>query len=246
MSEEFKNALGFLINKLIYHNKNAENNKTSYLATNFNYVHAYSDLIRLFLDNIDKKIKDVESINKLINYTQFSFQNISYNISWHINNINYKYNNYSEKNLLSQKQIEIINKINEYPQSIIDVIKEYSIILLDEYILDYNSNNDIINIYLSKLLIEVLYNLHTNEKQYEYEIENLNKLTKTYDIIYYPKGDNYVYYKSLIDKILKSNLDKQPIIMFFEDLYKKFKDKDENNVDNEAIILDSSSDIDLR
>lgn len=235
MSEIFTNSLIFLINKLKIHNKIAKKTK----LPNYNFTNAYSDLIKCFLDGINKKIKDVESINNLYNYTQCNFQNIS-------NNISFNHCNYPNDKLLSEKQKEMINEINEYPQSIIDVIKEYSIILLDEYILDYNSNNDIINIYLSKLLIEVLYNLHTNKKEYNNEIENLNNLTKPYNIIYYPNGNNCSYYKSLIDKILKSNLDKQPIIMFFEDLYKKIKDKDENNVDNEAIILDSSSDIDLR
>ena len=76
---------------------------------------------------------------------------------------------------------------------------------------------EIISLYVSKLLVKVIYIISNDYTKYLSNIEEINLLTKPYGFEYYKRSDYHCYLTDILEKILKPNHKKiEPFIEYLE------------------------------
>lgn len=190
-SKYLESAITYLLENRVKYNKLAiEKAKNESLQfTNYDFTNAYGTMLSDFRENLSNKIQKISTDNKLNNYGNFS--NIKYAIGLNVQDYP-----------LSQFLLRLLPEVDFYPQMIKDIIMEYSRVLNEnDYKINLSSDFEIISLYVSKLLVRVIYNISNNPMNHLTDINELNALTKQYGFEYFIKGSYACYHSDIIQKI---------------------------------------------
>jgi hypothetical protein len=222
-SEYIEKALTYLLENRVKYNEiaKAEYKKTGRL--NYDFTNAYGQMINNLKDNLNNKISKVSSDNNLSNYGNF------YNV---YNMIGTNITDYPISNLLKS----MLPEVDYYPSIIKDVIIHFCTVYIDDnYKINYNDDIEIVISYVNKILVKVIYLFSNDTSKYFNDINELNKLTRQFNIEYHIMGCYPVYNSDIISKIIRPNIENiKPIMEFLEKYYKNIKTI-ENTVSQKAI-----------
>ena len=203
-SKYLQSAITYLLENLVKYNKLAiEKDNDKY--PNYAFTNAYGTILFNFIEKLFNKIQKVSLENKLHNYG--NIWNIKNAII--MNNQNYP---------LSGFLLALLPEVDDYPEIIKNIIIEYcDVFNKQDYKVNLEYEFEIISLYVSKLLVKVIYIISNDYTKYLSNIEEINLLTKPYGFEYYKRSDYHCYLTDILEKILKPNHKKiEPFIEYLE------------------------------
>jgi hypothetical protein len=230
-SKYLESAITYLLeNRIKYNNlANDKANPEKFVFVNYDFTNAYGNMITNFIENLFNKIQKVSLENKLHNYGNI----------WNIKNaIIMNNHNYPLSNFL----LALLPEVDDYPEIIRNIIIEYcDVFNKQDYKVNPEYEFEIISLYISKLLVKVIYTISNDYKKYLTNIEELNLLTKPYGFEYYKRSKYHCYLSDILEKILKSNHKNiEPFIEYLE-LFSNKLDFSENTNAKESDIESEES-----
>jgi len=210
-SQYLENSLTYLLQNRVKYTNLALENKANTGTINYDYTCAYGSMITDLKMYLNNKVMKVSSEKQLFNYG--NFQNIT-------NAIGCNVNDYPLSPFLKQQ----LPDIDHYPQPIKQIIIDYCSIYVNN---DYTVNNDddieFIVAYVCKMLVKVMYLFKFENAKYQNDINELNKVTKPYNVEYYFMSNYAGYCSDITFKIIHANKETReniiPLIDFLETYY---------------------------
>ena len=204
-SKYLENAITYILENRIKYNKLALEKDNNDKYTNYAFTNAYGNILLNFKENLFNKIQQVSQENNLHNYGNI----------WNIKNaIGSNIQDYPLSNFL----LALLPEVDDYPEIIKNIIIEYcNVFNKQDYKINLEYEFEIISLYISKLLVRVIYTISNDYTKYLTNIEELNLLTKPYGFEYYKRSDYHCYLTDILEKILKTNHKNiEPFIEYLE------------------------------
>ena len=210
-SQYLEKALNYLLENRVKYTNLALENKAKTGTINYDYTCAYGSMITDLKMYLNNKVMKVSAEKQLYNYG--NFQNIT-------NAIGCNTNDYPLSAFLKQQ----LPDIDHYPQPIKQIIIDYcNIYVTNNYTVNNDDDIEFIVAYVCKMLVKVMYLFKFENAKYQNDINELNKLTKPYNVEYYFMSNYAGYCSDITYKIIHANKETReniiPFIEFLETYY---------------------------